>query len=130
MKTKSLDLMREATQLIGIAGDEKAVSQYLKKYYEELCDEVIYDNLGSIFAVKKCGKENAKKVMVCAHMDEVGFMITEIQKNGLLSFIKIGSIEDSALYASRISLKTRDGSILPGSIVMDEESLKKMMKIR
>lgn len=125
MKTKSLDLMREVTQLIGIAGDEKAVSQYLKKYYEELCDEVIYDNLGSIFAVKKCGKENAKKVMVCAHMDEVGFMITEIHKNGLLSFIKIGSIEDSALYASRISLKTRDGSIFPGSIVMDEESLKK-----
>ena len=94
MTEKTLEIMEELTQIVGISGDEKEVSKALAVHYKGLCDEVIYDNLGSIFAVKKCGKENAKRVMVCAHMDEVGFMITEIHDNGLLSFIKIGDIAD------------------------------------
>ena len=85
MTEKTLEIMKELTQIVGISGDEKEVSKALAAHYKGLCDEVIYDNLGSIFAVKKCGKENAKRVMVCAHMDEVGFMITEIHDNGLLS---------------------------------------------
>ena len=97
----------------------------LAAHYKGLCDEVIYDNLGSIFAVKKCGKENAKRVMVCAHMDEVGFMITEIHDNGLLSFIKIGDIADGAMYGSRVTLKTREGKELTGAIVADADTLEK-----
>ena len=70
MTEKTLEIMEELTQIVGISGDEKEVSKALAVHYKGLCDEVIYDNLGSIFAVKKCGKENAKRVMVCAHMDD------------------------------------------------------------
>lgn len=125
MTEKTLEIMKELTQIVGISGDEKEVSKALAVHYKGLCDEVIYDNLGSIFAVKKCGKENAKRVMVCAHMDEVGFMITEIHDNGLLSFIKIGDIADGAMYGSRVTLKTREGKELTGAIVADGDTLEK-----
>ena len=125
MTEKTLKIMKELTQIVGISGDEKEVSKALAVHYKGLCDEVIYDNLGSIFAVKKCGKENAKRVMVCAHMDEVGFMITEIHDNGLLSFIKIGDIADGAMYGSRVTLKTREGKELTGAIVADGDTLEK-----
>ncbi|WP_305152120.1 M42 family metallopeptidase [uncultured Dubosiella sp.] len=126
MEKNTLNLMQELTQIVAISGDEKAVSKALARHYDNLCDEIIYDNLGSIFAVKRCGKPDAKRVMVCAHMDEVGFMITQIHNNGLLSFIKIGNIADEAMYASRIVLKTREGNLLKGSIIAEDEDIKQM----
>lgn len=124
MNQNSINLLEELTQVVGISGDEKEVSRKMKQHLENLCDEIVYDNLGSVFAVKKCGKENAKRVMVCAHMDEVGFMLTEISDNGLASFIKIGSVSDAALYGSRVRVKTRTGEVF-GIIVADEESASK-----
>lgn len=53
MTEKTLEIMEELTQIVGISGDEKEVSKALAVHYKGLCDEVIYDNLGSIFAVKK-----------------------------------------------------------------------------
>lgn len=132
MEQKSIALLEELTQAIGISGDEKEVSRKMKNHLEKLSDEIIYDNLGSVFAVKKCGKENAKRVMVCAHMDEVGFMLNEIGDNGLAGFIKIGAVSDAALYGSRVRVKTRTDEV-HGIIVADEEgaakALGKNMKI-
>lgn len=119
-----MNLMEELTQLIGIAGDERSVSKCMKQHMEPYCDEIVYDNLGSIFAVKRCGKENAKRVMVCGHMDEVGFMITGITKNGLLKFILIGGIVGQSLHAQRIRIKASNGSEYEGTIVADDEDIK------
>ncbi|MCR0295494.1 M42 family peptidase [[Clostridium] innocuum] len=124
MEQKSIALLEELTKVIGISGDEKEISRKMKDHLEKLCDEVIYDNLGSVFAVKKCGRENAKRVMVCAHMDEVGFMLNEIGDNGLAGFIKIGAVSDAALYGSRVRVKTRTNEVY-GIIVADEETATK-----
>lgn len=124
MQEKTLALMEELTQLIGIAGDEREVSKCMKKYLEPNCDEIVYDNLGSIFALKRCGKENAKRVMVSGHMDEVGFMITGIQKNGLLKFILIGSIDGQSLHSQRVRIKASNGCEYLGTIVMHDEDIK------
>lgn len=121
---KTLDLMKELTQLIGISGDERSVSQCIKKYMEPLCDEIVYDNLGSIFAIKRCGKKDAKRVMVCGHMDEVGFMITGITKNGLLKFILIGGIDGHSLHSQRVRIKGSNGNEYIGTIVADDEDIK------
>ena len=51
----NIELMKELTQAIGISGQETQVSRILKGYYQQLADEVIYDKLGSIAAVKLCG---------------------------------------------------------------------------
>lgn len=125
MKQKTIDLFKELTQLIGVSGNEKEVSRYLKKSYTGLCDEIIYDNLGSIFALKKSKKKNAKRVMLCAHMDEVGLLITEIHENGLASFIKLGPIADQALYAQQVRIQTRDGKEIPAVVTAEEDGVKK-----
>lgn len=112
----SLKLMEEMTQVVGIAGDERRVSLLLKSYLEPYCDEIVYDHLGSLFAVKKSKKENAQRVMVCGHMDEVGLMITEITKNGLLKFIKIGGLDNQVLLSSRVRVLKQDGNEVIGII--------------
>lgn len=122
MKEQTIALMKELTQVIGISGDEKDVSKILLKYYKPLCDEVVYDNLGSIFAVKKSKKENAPKVMICGHMDEVGFLINGIKDNGLLSFLVIGGIDGESMYASRVRVKTSSAEYT-GVIVADNDDI-------
>lgn len=124
LEKQTLDLMEELTQLIGIAGDERAVSQAMKKHMEAYADEIIYDNLGSIFAIKKSKKTNAPKVMVCGHMDEVGFMITSIKKNGLLGFITIGGIDAQSLHSQRVRIKASNGKEYVGTIVADNDDIK------
>ena len=124
LEKQTLALMEEMTQLIGIAGDEKAVSQAMKKHMEAYADTIIYDNLGSIFAVKKSKKEHAPRVMVCGHMDEVGFMITSIKKNGLAGFITIGGIDAQSLHAQRVRIKASNGMEYKGTIVADNDDIK------
>ena len=125
MLTKeTIDLMEELTQVIGISGDEKEVSKVMKKHMEVYADEIVYDNLGSIFAHKKSKKEHAPRVLVCGHMDEVGFMITSIKKNGLLGFICIGGIDAQSLHASRVRIKASNGQEYVGTIVCDNDDIK------
>jgi len=111
----NIELMRELTQAIGISGQETQVSRILKGYYQQLADEVIYDNLGSIAAVKLCGLPNAKKVLVLAHMDEVGMMVKEIYDNGCVGFEAIGGLWEQNLLAQRVKMVTDQG-ILEGTI--------------
>ena len=56
----------------------------MKKYAEGAVDFCFYDNLGSLILVKKSSKANAPKVMLSAHMDEVGFVVRKITKEGYL----------------------------------------------
>ena len=105
----SLELLKTLTQLNGISGHESEVRNYLKETYISLGYETIKDNLGSIFAVKKCGKENAKKVLVVSHMDEVGFMVTGITSNGMIKATAVGGLNDQTLLSSRVLLKGEKG---------------------
>ena len=105
----SLELLKTLTQLNGISGHETEVRNYLKETYTCLGYETIKDNLGSIFAVKKCGKANAKKVLVVSHMDEVGFMVTGITSNGMIKATAVGGLNDQTLLSSRVLLKGEKG---------------------
>ncbi|HCX75814.1 MAG TPA: endoglucanase, partial [Algoriphagus sp.] len=68
-----------------------------------LADEVKVDNLGNVIAVKK-GKKNpdGKRVMVAAHMDEIGFIVTHIDDNGFLRFHTLGGFDPKTLTAQRV----------------------------
>ena len=123
LTNETIALMEELTQAVGISGDERNISKIMKTHMEPYADEIIYDNLGSIFAVKKSGKPNALRVMICGHMDEVGFMITSIKKNGLAEFICIGGMDAQSLHAQRVRLKTASGREYIGTIVCDKDEI-------
>lgn len=109
-------LFKTLTELNGVSGLENEIAAFLKKKYIELGYEVIYDNLGSIFAYKKSKVDNPKKVMVVGHMDEVGFMAINILDNGMIKLQPIGGLNDETLLSTRIKMKTKDGKYLKGTI--------------
>lgn len=93
-------MLKELCNLNGTSGDEGAVRDYIINEIKDYCEYSV-DNLGSIIAFKKGTKVPDKKVMLCAHMDEVGFIITDIDDNGYLSFSAVGGI-DSKVIADRV----------------------------
>jgi putative aminopeptidase FrvX len=87
----------------GPSGFEGGVRELIKAYLEPLSDEMYTDALGNLIAVKKCGKPGARRLMLDAHMDEVGFIITG-QENGFLRFSTLGKIDPRVLPAKEIRI--------------------------
>jgi endoglucanase len=77
-------------------------------------DEIKVDKLENVIAIKK-GKESATKIMLAAHMDEVGLMVKTITKEGFLQFTKMGGIDDRILPAQKVAVYSRKG-MFPGII--------------
>lgn len=116
LNEEEINLLKEVTQLFGPSGDEFLVKEYLKNKYCELGMEIKEDNLGSIIAFKKSKVENAKKIMILAHMDEVGFMVNKIHENGCVSVLPLGSHNYSTLLSNRVVLKNNDGKFIKGTV--------------
>ncbi|MEK7278879.1 MAG: hypothetical protein AAB427_16130, partial [Chloroflexota bacterium] len=85
----SLDLLSRLSEAVAVSGDEGAVRQIVREIAESLADEVTVDTIGNVFAVKH-GPARAPRVLVAAHMDEIGFMIVGIDTDGLLKFEAVG----------------------------------------
>ncbi|WP_353892116.1 M42 family metallopeptidase [Proteinivorax hydrogeniformans] len=85
----------------GVAGDEVDVSKLIKDYLKESVDEFKYDSLGNLIAVKGKDKKGPK-VMLSAHMDEVGLMVTSIESNGLLKFKPVGGLDVRVLVSKPV----------------------------
>ena len=83
-KNKTLERMKALTELHGAPGFENDVKSYIKEQLAPYVDEFVYDRMGGIYGVKKSKKSDSKRVMVAAHMDEVGFMITQITDLSLI----------------------------------------------
>ena len=105
--------IKEVTELDSIAGYEHSVRDYLRSKITPLVDEVQTDGLGGIFGIKHSDAENAPRIMVAAHMDEVGFMVSDIKADGTLRAVGIGGWNPLVLSSQRFTLYTRDGSAIP-----------------
>ncbi len=94
------ELIKKLAGAFGPAGSEEGIRSLIREEVEKVCDEVFVDDLGSLVAVKW---GNAKKnILVAAHMDEIGFMVTFIDKNGFLRFTNIGGVLKNTLVGSRV----------------------------
>lgn len=93
-------MLKELCLINSTSGDEQAVRDYIINEIKDYCEYSV-DNLGSVIAFKKGKKVPDKKVMLCAHMDEVGFIITDITEDGYLKFAPVGGI-DSKVVADRV----------------------------
>lgn len=112
----SLKYLKELTSLDAISGREDEVRNYLKNAYLDRDLVVEYDELGSIVAHKKEIDETLPKVLVIAHMDEVGFVVKQIFPNGLIGVNVVGGITLSRLPSSRLILTTKNNKKYYGSI--------------
>nr|WP_295969936.1 M42 family metallopeptidase [uncultured Bacillus sp.] len=106
----TLTMLKELTDAKGIAGNEREPREVMKKYIAPYADEIIMDNLGSLIA-KKTGNENGPKIVVTGHLDEIGFMITQIDSKGFLKFQTVGGWWNQVMLAQRVNIVTRKGDI-------------------
>ena len=91
MNFKSIkSLQEELTTLIGVSGYEDDVSNFILKLIEKenLADKAWIDPLGNVLAIKK-GTNGKNRILLDAHMDEIGFMVSHIEKKAFLRFVPI-----------------------------------------
>lgn len=112
----NFELFKSICEARAISGEEKDLVKLLKDNYLKYSDEIIYDNLGSIVCCKKSKKEGALKVLVLAHADEIGFIVSNIESNGIIKVNPIGGINPNTLVADRVVLKNNDGKLFDGII--------------
>ncbi len=95
-------LLKNLSQIRGVSGFEYKIADKISKLFEKNADEVYTDRLGNVIAVKKSKKDNAPKVMIEAHMDEIGLMVRDIDENGFIGFVNIGGVDVRTLPASEV----------------------------
>lgn len=100
-------ILEQLSNVVGVSGKEDAVRSVVLDAIKTHTEQIRIDPLGSITAVKKAnnGANDAPlRVLVAAHMDEIGFMITGYDGDGLLRFTNIGGIDDRILPGLRIKI--------------------------
>lgn len=116
----------------GAPGFEQKVRALVLEEIKDLVDEVEIDNMGNVYAIKR-GKGD-KRVMVGAHMDEIGFIVTHIDDNGFIRFHTLGGFDPKTLTAQRVIVHgTKDviGVMASKPIhVMSPEERNKVAKIK
>ncbi|MDI6738951.1 MAG: M42 family metallopeptidase [Candidatus Edwardsbacteria bacterium] len=98
-----LKLIESLTNAPGVSGNENAVRKLIRAGIEKYVDDIRVDALGNLIAYKKPrGGKKGPKVLLAAHMDEVGLMVTFIDKQGYLRFGKVGGADNRVLLAKRV----------------------------
>lgn len=96
------DLLRRLVNAFGPSGDERQIAEVIKNEIENYVDEIEYDSLGNLIARKK---GNGKKIMLAAHMDQIGLLITDIDDKGFLRFTNIGGVSPYISLGQRVIFK-------------------------
>lgn len=99
------EIISHLSAMAGPAGFEAPVTAWLKDLVRPYCDEVYTDVMGNLIAVKKCGKENAPRFVLDAHIDEIGMIVTGIEK-GFLHFATLGGVDPRVMPALQVKVLT------------------------
>ncbi len=95
-------LLKKLTEAIAVSGDEKEVRDIIISEIESHCDQYTIDRMGNIIAYKKGKKEKCQRVMLSAHMDEVGFIVTSITEKGFIKFKTVGGMDPRILLSKKV----------------------------
>jgi endoglucanase len=125
------ELLRKLSNAHGVSGSEGSVYTLIKKELKGYVDEIREDPLGNLIAVKR---GNKFKVMLAAHMDEIGLMVKYIDEKGFIRFAALGGWYGPTLYNQRVILHTPQGQkygVIGGKPphMMEEEERKKSVKV-
>ena len=96
------------------SGFEERIAKVIRQELMHFTGEVITDTFGNMIYAHSSRKKRAKRLMLTAHMDEIGFMVEHIEKNGLLQFVKLGMIDDGVLSGQGVKVLGHED--IPGII--------------
>ncbi len=129
MKIKNLKLLKKISETPGTSGFEKEIRDLIISEIDGLTDSYSIDNMGNLTVFKK-GKSD-KKLMVAAHIDEIGFIVTHIDDNGFIRFTTLGGFDPKTIVSHRVTVhgkKNLTGVIgaKPIHLMSTEERAKKV----
>lgn len=101
------DLLRQLTEAVGVSGAEKEVRLLIRDLIANHVDEWSVDAMGNLLATRRGTGESDLRVLVDAHMDEVGLLITEVESGGMLKFVTVGGFDDRALLGKVVQVGPR-----------------------
>ena len=104
------ELLEKLSNAPGVSGFEDDVRDLIFKELEGQVDEINIDELGNLIAIKK-GEVDGKKIMLAAHMDEIGLMVRYIDEKGFIKFSKIGGINDQMLLNQEVYIQSSKGNV-------------------
>lgn len=96
------ELIAKLSSMRAISGFEYRINEDIKNLFEPYCDEVTINALGSVVAIKKSANKNALKIMIEAHIDEIGLMVKNIDEKGFITFANVGGVDPRILPASEV----------------------------
>lgn len=92
----------------GISGDESSLRELIIEEIKDYADEIKVDNLGNLLVSKKGKNRAVNKLMISAHMDEVGLMVTDITSDGYIKFDEVGGIDRRVLLGKRVTVGNKN----------------------
>ena len=118
--TLNIPLLKNVCEIAGAPGYEKRVRDLVITEVKSLVDELSVDNLGNVITIKRgVNNPEGKKVMIAAHMDEIGFMVTHIDDQGFVRFHTLGGFDPKTLTAQRVIIHGKEDVVAICSHVGD-----------
>jgi endoglucanase len=99
-----MELLKKLCETPAIPGREQKIINLMKLELKETCDSVSVDAMGNVIGVKKSGRKNARKIMISAHMDEIGFIVTHVDDNGFIRLAPRGYHMPRTLCSQRVRI--------------------------
>jgi len=104
-----IPLLKELCEMPGAPGFEGGIRKFVKSEIEKFVDEQYVDSLGNLIAIKRATKNpSGKKVMLAAHMDEIGFIVKYIDDKGFIRFHTLGGFDPKTLTAQRVIIHGKE----------------------
>jgi len=112
---ESKALLKSLTDVNGISGHEMQVKSLMKDYLTPVSDEIVEDRLGGIFG-KKNATHGTKSLMISGHLDEIGFIVTQIDEQGYIYFTPIGGWWNQVMLSQKVTITTENDKEIRGII--------------
>jgi tetrahedral aminopeptidase len=129
--TRAKEFLKQLSQNSGVSGYEKSLGPLVIKGFQPFTDDVHTDRFGNIYALKK-GTQGRYKIMLAAHMDEIGLIVKEVDPRGFVRFTTVGGVDQRTLLSQEVIIYGRRpvhgviGSMPPHLIQEDGEKAVKM----
>jgi endoglucanase len=133
----NIDLLKRLTETPGIPGREERVRDLIEKECKPLFDTITTDAMGSLIAVRKTKRKNAKRVLLACHIDQIGFYVKYVDEKGWIRLNAAGGFDTRNLFARRVRIQTSTGGDMVGILspggrpihIAKEEDRKKIPEI-
>jgi endoglucanase len=127
-----LRLLRNLSEAVGISGNEGEVRKIVREHVEPLADEIQTDAMGNLLVIRKGPGRRRLRVMLAAHMDEVGFIVVSVGSEGQLKFDRVGSLDARQLLGKQVWVgKDRLPGVIGGKPIhlATRDELKRTVKV-